>query len=375
MGVGPEELNQAIDYFSKAVAIVPNPGEVVAAFEKTLPPPVFNALLDRIQRDVQSKVGEYFGGLLTSGKAKFVEMDTSGESGGLAKWWYPVAAVDMQIGGILWEEDADVVALVQSVEDRDDHCEHCLTLMEQDNRISCPACDCALYCSQSCQIKSSEAYHTFFCQPPEEVKAAMGQLLALCQENQSSLALLVLRYVAFLLSEELRGNGAANCGPFAHYDHLKPVFRGPNDMDRAEARLLRKIFSSTNQNIVEFLSDEIYTSMKATIARVLFTGGAISALTRHETRTLIDSSPTVSFFHISAHLGHSCDPNVVLLRDKASHARVVATKTIKKGERLITSYLAFPEGTCTAERQLHLMRIFGIHCQCVLCTDDLPSIA
>ena len=43
-------IPKALDYFTKAVSIVPNPGEVVAAFEKMLPPPLFNALLDKIQR-------------------------------------------------------------------------------------------------------------------------------------------------------------------------------------------------------------------------------------------------------------------------------------------------------------------------------------
>ncbi|PJF17134.1 DNA-directed RNA polymerase subunit [Paramicrosporidium saccamoebae] len=288
MSKGPAEVEKALDYFSKAVSIVPNPGEVVAAFENTLPRPIFNALLDRIQRDIQVKVGEYFAGLLpTDSKATFAETLIA-EPGAEhpSKVWVPNATDDVSVGTTLWEEHADVVAL--NVEAKGEHCEHCLRSLH-GTHVGCPACDQPLYCSQPCQIKSAEVYHAYFCKAPNAVYSAMNELRQVCKENQSSLALLVLRYVAFLLSEELRGNGAANNGPFAHYDHLRPVFRAPNDIDRTEAKILREIFSSTNKNIVEctrpgmaansvVLSDDIYTSMKATIARCVMSSSTDDAL-------------------------------------------------------------------------------------------------
>ena len=84
------------------------------------------------------------------------------------------------------------------------------------------------------------------------VESALIELHTLCAETGSSLALLMLRYIALLLSEELRGNGAANNGPFAHYDHLHPVFNAPSDIERKEAKLLRQIFSATNKRLWSF---------------------------------------------------------------------------------------------------------------------------
>ena len=245
-------MGAAIEYFSKAVSLVPNPGEVVAAFEKTLPPPVFNALLDKIQHDIQLKVGEYFAGLAPVG-VKFVEkMDVEPGTERKIKVWIPIAEKDFTLGATILNEDSDVSVLSINADNAvEDHCEYCLQNLDDNERMACPGCGLHLYCSDTCFIKSADVYHCYFCRPSATVVEAMSELRTVCHENQSSLALLVLRYVAFLLSEELRGNGAANNGPFAHYDHLKPVFKSPTEDDKLEAHLIRTIFSETNKNIVD----------------------------------------------------------------------------------------------------------------------------
>lgn len=126
--------------------------------------------------------------------------------------------------------------------------------------------------------------------------------------------------------------------------------------------------------VIDFvvLSDDIYTSMKATIARCVMSSTTDGALSHMECRNLEDSLQALSFFHISSHMPHSCDPNALAIRPVAGGLRVAALKNISNGEKLTMSYLPFVEGTSTAERQLHLMRIFGLHCQCKLCVEDLP---
>lgn len=255
-------LPRALDYFSKAVAIVPNPGEVVAAFEKTLPPPLFSALLDRIQVDIHAKIGDYFKSMTPpGGKVAFKEEPTqktngdnkSGQEGDvpMRKVFRPYAARSLAVGDRLWEETADVTApLLDTLDER--RCEYCLCSPQQtDKMVSCPACRRPLFCSESCRDQSLAVLHPFFCQPDETVLEAMEELREHCRENSTSLPLLMLRYIAMLLGEELRGNGAAANGPFAHYDHLYPVFNAPTTMDRQEAKLLRRIFSFSNQEIVE----------------------------------------------------------------------------------------------------------------------------
>ena len=243
---------QAVSDFSKAVTIVPNPGEVVAALEKMLPPPMFNALLDKIQKELVVKVGEYFEGITPEGgRVRFREVEESieGVEGAKGKNWYPYAMKDVQVGEVLWEETADIVSpLVSNLEGR---CEFCMRNLNQVERVACNACQEQLYCSKQCREKSALVYHPFFCKPDAVVSEAMEELKQFGAENGSSMGLLMMRYIAMLLGEELRGNGTANNGPFAHYDHLKPTFNAPTDVDRKEAKILRRIFSASNEQVVQ----------------------------------------------------------------------------------------------------------------------------
>ena len=243
---------QAVNDFSKAVTIVPNPGEVVAALEKMLPPPMFNALLDKIQKELVVRVGEYFEGITPEGgRVKFseVEEDIEGVENTKGKNWYPYAMKDVQVGEVLWEETADIVSpLISSLEG---HCEFCMRNLDQMERVACHACQEQLYCSKQCREKSALVYHPFFCKPDAVVSEAVEELKQFGVENGSSMGLLMMRYIAMLLGEELCGNGTANNGPFAHYDHLKPTFNAPSDIDRKEAKILRRIFSASNEQVVQ----------------------------------------------------------------------------------------------------------------------------
>lgn len=228
---------------------------MVAAFEKTLPPTVFNALLDRIQRDIQIKVGEYFMTLVPVGGPVIFSETSKMEPGTERpiKLWVPMTIRNVTLGETLWTEKADVSSLSVTRKHKREYCEHCLKGLadEDQTKYKCPACDAQLYCSEQCCLDSAEIFHCYFCKPSVKVTDALEELYNLCQDTGNSLVMLVLRYVAFLLGEELKGNGAANNGPFAHYDHLRPVFRAPTEFDRLEAKLLRTVFSDTNKNIVD----------------------------------------------------------------------------------------------------------------------------
>lgn len=280
-----EGMRSAVEYFAKAVSFVPNPGEVIGAFEKTLPRPVFSLLLEKIQCDIQLKVREYFEGLLPAGGSAVFAPTTAVEPGSerQVEVWAPAATRAVAVGSGLWEEAADVCSLSVEVADAEAHCEYCLGLLGQQPS-SCGACGRVLYCSDLCRAKSQDEYHAYVCNRDDETLSEnLTALYSMCRENRSSLALFMLRYVALLLTEELRGNGSANKGPFSHYDHLKPIFRSPSDTDRREAKLIRAIFSLASPNVVDckpvqvppadrlviVLSDEIYTSMKLTVARNL----------------------------------------------------------------------------------------------------------
>lgn len=248
----PGQMDSALECFCKAVSMVPNPGEIVAALEKTLPPPVFNALLDKIQQRIQDQSADYYRLLTPKGaNIKFAESEASepGTSTKL-KIWIPTAARDAPVGSTLWTERADAAAFAHFVRDPRKHCEHCLKPLPA-SPVACEACNEPLYCSATCREESAQCFHAFFCRPPASVLRALEELHQLCKDNNTSLPLLLLRYIAFLLSEEFKGNGAANNGPFAHYDHLRPVFRAPSDLDRQESKILRSVFVGVNKNVAE----------------------------------------------------------------------------------------------------------------------------
>lgn len=293
--LGPDGIKAAVGYFAKAVGLIAAPGEVLFALEKTLPPPVFELLLQEIQSDIQGKVRGYFDSIFPKSAPVYIKEDTmmDAEFKEMRPVFVPVAKQDIAMGTTLWEEVPDISTLTIGAY-TPDACEHCFKILADDGKVACPACDAKLYCSEACCSKSGEIYHCYICKAPKEVAAAYDELLTLCRSNKSSLALLILRYISLLLSEELRGNGSANNGPFSHYDHLHPVMKAPSDVDRAEAKLLKRILSPANANVAQFLTDEIYSAMKATLARNVI----IHAPASNENLSTPDLNQAVSpFYH------------------------------------------------------------------------------
>ncbi|KAG6908528.1 hypothetical protein DXG01_004299 [Tephrocybe rancida] len=75
----------------------------------------------------------------------------------------------------------------------------------------------------------------------------------------------------------------------------------------------------------------------------------------------------IGTFHKASRIRHSCAPNVAYWFDIASFSiRLVALRSIKKGEELLTSYcdISIP----TAERQAAL-KSYQIDCKCPICLD------
>ncbi len=383
-----QDIKQCIDYFCKAVSLVPNPGEVLAAFENTLPPPIFALLIAQMQSKVEARIQDYFARLsreasgladgavgLTVAFLPMVEREPGSEQE--RRTYVPTAAAAIQAGSVVWEEAADVACLSLAAP-AGSACEHCFAALAEGSLVECALCRAASYCSNECRLKALDAFHVFACNDllSDRDEGAIARLRGVCGEASAEVPLLVLRYVALLLREELAGNGSNNRGPFEHYDHLRPHFGAPTEGDRAEAKLLRALFGRANENVVEFLSDDIYTSIKYTLARNTIKtlratpdGDCSPALCRAESRQVRasdgDAPDIVAFFHIAAHLRHSCTPNTVLSLD-GRRLTVRAARDIAKDEPLTMSYLQVG-GAPTAERQAHLMRVFGIYCQCHAC--------
>ena len=315
----------------------------------------------------------------------------------------PMAKVKIPPATTIWEEWSDVTCLAGSLPS-EDYCDNCLlSLSSVANIVGCKNCPSnedfkrqpTRFCSQDCLKQGLDAFHGFYCKANSTVHGLIDQLRAECRETGQTMPLLVLRYLTILLKEELAGRGTASgVGPFTHYDHLRPQYRtAPNESDRAEADLLRRIICTINENVADFLTDEIYVTMRGTLAANVIGTHPISKLpsqlTAMQTRQTSCSVSLYSLFHAAAHLQHSCDPNVALVPStvpsayspgsgsgnsskpvverKTMSLKVTAVRGIAPGEILTMSYLPFEDKTTRAERRLHLKRVFSFECKCARC--------
>lgn len=373
-------LNRAIEYFSKAISIVPNPGEVIQALQQSIPPAVFTLLIERVQKDLKGKVEEYFKTLDTS-SVTFVHQENASPNE-----YCPQAIKDVVKDEVIWKEVADISYSTIS----GSICDSCLSVIETEDTQSplhgCPLCESKSFswCSERCRISSSPMFHDYFC--GQENSEALESLELLRGEGKI-VPLLITRYVALLLSEEMAGNSVSRIGgPFNHYDHLVPVMKSPSAEDVEEATAIRALFANsvlarkTNNaggdasGVLEFLTDQVYSIMKGTLLQNVFATSTSDGKGSEDCRIIFGDSeeccPSIHLFHSAAHLPHSCDPNC-LAKVEGNKLTLRSKRNIPTGTPLTISFLPFPKGTSCIDRKVKLESIFGISCKCDLCLAEM----
>lgn len=299
----PIAIEKAIKYFSKAVGLVPNPGEVLGALEQALPPEIYRRLLATIQSNMLERMKRYFEGLSNDHPIQFVPGGRNGRE------WIPVAREDIFEGSVVFTEKP------------------------------------ALLFIPSNSFPESLTKH--------------------CDSTGSNMALFMYSYVSMLLKEEMLGNGAAQMGPFAHFDHLPQAVRIPTVDDITEAALIRESLGDQNEptktGLAEFLTNDIYAAMKVTLQRVLLDLEKQDEVVYHLGGA---KSSKFGLFHLAAHFPHTCaHANVALHLKDVDTIAAVACSNIKKGEALLVSYLKEPSNEFNHSR---LLKEFGILCNCGL---------
>lgn len=261
-----QKNDEAMEYFLKALNIVPNPAEVIKAYEQTLPADMYSQIIKSLQAENRAKTEAYFQLLAPeSGLIKFEEVEgpkvaLTGKSSG--KLWTAVAAEDIEEEAILMSEEADIALSMQP-----EVCDYCFkSFQEEDAKL---ALDDLSFCSAVCRDRAVNSYAGNLRGLTGTAAYAYQQLLNVVQETKSFAPVLMLRYVAALLEDELRKQKSDSDSPaiglFSHYDYLRPAYRAPRDADKAEAMLIRTILAEKNADVGEFLTDEIYVAMKSTV--------------------------------------------------------------------------------------------------------------
>jgi hypothetical protein len=292
----------------------------------------------------------------------------------------PKAKVDIAAGETVFEEVPDVVVMDPGCDDAG-KCEHDYKQIEEGTAVlGCEKFGDAKYCSEGCKKTGFEYYHMYTCKARgQDVTKHVDELRDHCKTTGNPVPFLMLRYVSMLLTEEIRGNGSAMNGPFAHYDHLPQAFPEPSDEDRKEAALIRAVFTSANENLADFLTDTIYASMKATLTHACFSfsldnSEAIVDAPAKPFRKLFGSNqePTViGLYHLAAHLPHACDPSLQaeVVGGAGTKVRFVATRDVKAGEPLSLSFLPL-DGMQKEMRRERLFLTFMLNCGCTLCKTE-----
>lgn len=376
---GEDAIMKSVSYFAKAIALVPNPSEIMAAFEKTLPKPIFSALISTLQGEVVKKTEKYFETLTkaTGGKVAFAIEAYVDQLGNPGRRFMPKAKVDIAAGETVFEEVPDVVIMDPACDDTG-KCDHDYKQIEEGVALGCEKFGDAKYCSEGCKKAGFEYYHMYTCEARgPDVTKHVDELRDHCKTTGNPVPFLMLHYVSMLLTEEIRGNGSAMNGPFAHYDHLPQAFPEPSDEDRKEAALIRAVFTSANENLADFLTDTIYASMKATLTHACFSFAldnpeAIVDAPSKPFRKLFGSNqePTViGLYHLAAHLPHACDASLQAEVVGGTKVRFVATRAVKAGEPLSLSFLPL-DGMQKEMRREKLFLTYMLNCECTLCKSE-----
>lgn len=398
----PESIEKAVEYFVKAVALVSHPGEVLMSYEQTLPADIFKRIVFELQNQNLEKTKAYFASLNPeSGLIRFEELEgpkvTSPTGNSSAKQWTAVAGSAVTQGTVLMSEEPDVALGV--LEGCCDFCFKSLDFIENDEEKH--VLSDLPYCSKFCLTQAASSYGKHLENLKGTAAYAYQQLMKVVHETKVYAPILMLRYIASLLEDELAKQKATGAEDeklfhlFSHYDYLRPAYRVPRDSDRAEAVLIRTILEPSHQDIAKFLSDEIYVAMKSTVMfnsigfakeRDAFPVVAEEAEFSEESKISVNSdagekedvalmalepvrysgmtakSDFFGLYHSFAHLSHSCSPNCEIVADPQIPRRLklVANKDLQADEKITISYNG-NSASCSKEV---IERDFYISCGC-----------
>lgn len=345
--------------------MIPSPTEIIAAFEKTLPPPVFLKLMSRVQQIAKDRQKDYFEKL--SGQSQIIEYVLKAvkndATGVTSEYWAMRAKRDIDNGEEILSELPDVAyptltGLEKGIVTRDYFGASNLNFNLPRNFVLPPDVQNFL---DDLTSKSNETYQ---------------KLLEHCRKQGTSSPLIMLRYISVLLLLELQQQSRQNdslpeelVSFFAHYDHLRPAMRSPNEVDIKEASLIRNIFGKKNENFKDFLTDEIYSAMKYTL---LFNSIAFPSEAPSNNEQLkgeyarlgghLAKCDAFGVYHMIAHIDHSFEGNChldLVSRDDLK-IRVKATRRILRSEPITFSYLTPEDSLNTDKRQLMLLQHFGM---------------
>ncbi|KAF9226766.1 MAS20-domain-containing protein [Gyrodon lividus] len=423
---GPAFHLSAAMCFYRALRVYPSPVELIVIYEKTVPGPVFQLVMQLTNMDVKDRVEGYydcFPPKAMNVAVKTVDVPQSTVAGAMMRKKVLVCTKDFQPGDLIYKEEAVVTALDTDLQGLGTHCSHCLRAIEKDMAIR-PTSDRfnSVYCSKDCQIRakthSQGLLFTLDSALPEHMATEVPDSHETRDRAQAAFAEyltktgkaapeLVARFIARQVSVETAKimppqllatpGGSANPvatdgGDYTLYDHLERLRYLEVTAPAEETNLLKAVLQLALPGLEQFVTEERHASYLGGMAYnafgVCYGGGRDDKPTPtarpedvEKTRTPYGTEKQVGagFYVVSSYLGHSCKPSArPSFSNGTSELHLIANHALKAGDELTVAYVDVTQHEenaeeCRRRRRMELVRGWRFACTCSRCAEEAGS--
>lgn len=417
---GPAFHLPAAMCFYRALRVYPSPVELVVIYEKTVPPPVFQLVMELTNLDVKDRVEGYYS--FFPPKAMNVAVETvnvpDGKGGSMAKKIL-VVAKDFEAGEIIYKEDPIVAVLDTDLQGKGTHCSYCLRHIEKD--LIRPTSDRlhSVYCSSDCQTQHRAHSQTLLFtlesalpaaispeitgKPREDRDNAQKAFVEYLKDSKKAALELVARFIARQVSAETakmlpRGilPGVASepvltdGGEYSLYDHLERLRYLEVQPSEDETRVLKDVLQTALPGLEQFLTDDRHATfvgkMSYNAYGVYFGEGREDKpepTGRPEeverTRAPCGTSKQVGtgFYAVSSYISHNCAPSAKpVFATGTAQLHLTATRALKKGDEISVAYVDVSQHSgetlevARRRRRTELARGWRFACSCKRCAEE-----
>ncbi|KAJ8657262.1 hypothetical protein O0I10_007078 [Lichtheimia ornata] len=342
---GPEFYEQAVLPFYKALKVYPAPLELIMIYQKTVPEPVFQTVVQIMaleQTKRQAKFYEDFPPKDTHVRLAELPAGETPEGKPIVRRGL-VANEDLEEGQVIYTESPLVSGLYPSFEGS--YCNYCLKKVTDENKVACENCDKIVYCSKECENTATESYHRHLCSKDEKALTFVNY----ANEKQTKYPTMVAKFLTTMVAEEVertRTGKTVEYNAWDHMDRFRYLDTQGNDDTKKEIEMLKDLLGSKVTGINEFLTDEIYLMLKG---KLLYNAYAVNIAddtvevpetSEHMRKTETEKKPVgAALYKISTYIGQSKEePNVKVVFGDNHDISIVATKAISKETEITADY-------------------------------------
>ncbi|KAG0173416.1 hypothetical protein DFQ28_001591 [Apophysomyces sp. BC1034] len=347
VGAGEAFYDQAILPFYMALKVYPAPMELIMIYQKTVPAPVFQIVVQLMALEQQKRQSAFYEQFPPkSSNVKLGEVSDAESEARRAL----LADKDIKEGETIFIEAPVVSALHPAFEGL--FCNFCLAKVNE-TKVECAECSHVVFCSDVCKEKANVEYHKYLCAKDKVEDASEKEASAFVEFSKQSnrkYPLMIARFLSTMVAEEVaknqQGNTEDTYNSWDHVDRFKYLETAPSADSNQEIELLKALLGPKVQGISEFLTDEIYLMLKGKLLYNAYAVKPTEDVEAVETDELMretkdNDRPSIgaALYKISTYIGQSEDAynTQMIFRDNHEVA-VIATKDIKEGEELTASY-------------------------------------